>query len=416
MRSRCKSGYSLNRETNRCRKKCISGTHRNPNTGRCVKNKSTKRKSIKRRISRKVTRKSKSRTTKCSRGYSLNRETNRCRKKCTSGTHRNPNTGRCIKNKSTKRKSIKRKSIKRKSIKRKSTKRKVKRAENKYGKKITKIETGGESKPVSVDIVYKLIDNEYIIGKQLGKGSFGAVYQLLNKITQEPEHYVLKIQVVDFKKKENINYHNEISLQQKLAENSLAPEILKEGCYQVSSNQLICAIIMEKIDGNLADLIKSGHLNNKQINDIFDRVSELIGFLESENICHGDLHTENLAYVKTIDESGKDHYDVLLIDFGFALDNYECGRLDFLQFIRGLEFDLEDLNYGKGRYFNKEQKQFLRKFLDDGLKHIMQMRTVPQARFSIEQEFGKLRDRLEKEMLRRKQQPIQQVMQHIKQI
>ena len=151
--------------------------------------------------------------------------------------------------------------------------------------------------------------DEYIIIKELGKGSYATVKLGLHKITREK--YAIKIyskkSILDPQKKNTVN--NEINILKQL--NNI--NIMK--LYKVIDSPNYLYLIMEYIDGiSLLDTIRkdSNHyFEEKRALNIFIQVLKAMIYCQEKNICHRDIKLENILIKKN---------DVIkIIDFGFSV-------------------------------------------------------------------------------------------------
>ena len=134
--------------------------------------------------------------------------------------------------------------------------------------------------------------NKYEIIKSIGDGTFGNVYEAINKITKE------KVAIKKLKQKinswEKCMNQSEVYFLRKLNHPNIIKllEVIKEKNDDIS-------LVFEYCDCNLYELIKS-HKRNKlsisegQIQNIIYSITLGLSHLHSNNIMHRDLKPENI--------------------------------------------------------------------------------------------------------------------------
>ena len=134
----------------------------------------------------------------------------------------------------------------------------------------------------------------------LGSGTHGVIFSVVNK---GGSTRAAKIVTMDPK--------SEIKTQKALSKIGIAPKVY-HSC-KLSDN--VWAIVMEKIDGSLGDLV-GGHrkLSSRMLSRVFEEIVRNIELLEKKNISHGDLSLENIGYVVLPDGGIR----LMLIDFGWS--------------------------------------------------------------------------------------------------
>jgi hypothetical protein len=172
----------------------------------------------------------------------------------------------------------------------------------------------------------KNIDN-YIILKELGKGSYASVKLAIHKYNRNK--YAIKIYskktLLDPEKKGIVN--NEIKILKQLDHIN----IMK--LYEVIDTVKYLYLIMEYIDGiSLLDTIKKSkdhYFKEQRALKIFIQIVKANIYCQSKNICHRDIKLENILIIKD---------DIIkLIDFGFAVkadketyQNLFCGSPSYM--------------------------------------------------------------------------------------
>ena len=149
----------------------------------------------------------------------------------------------------------------------------------------------------------------YILGKELGKGSFAIVRLVINKINKKKYAIKIysKISLFDNQKKTIIK--NEISILKKLNHEN----IMK--MYEIIDTPNNLYLILEYINGiSLLQYIKnmSDHkINEKKCKILFYQIVKGINYCQLKNICHRDIKLENILLL--------DNSKIKIIDFGFGI-------------------------------------------------------------------------------------------------
>ena len=149
----------------------------------------------------------------------------------------------------------------------------------------------------------------YILGKELGKGSFAIVRLGINKINKKKYAIKIysKISLFDNQKKTIIK--NEISILKKLNHEN----IMK--MYEIIDTPNNLYLILEYINGiSLLQYIKnmSDHkINEKKCKILFYQIVKGINYCQLKNICHRDIKLENILLL--------DNSKIKIIDFGFGI-------------------------------------------------------------------------------------------------
>ena len=169
--------------------------------------------------------------------------------------------------------------------------------------------------------------DDYLITKELGKGSYASVKLAVNK--NNKNKYAIKIypreSLIDPQKRNTIN--NEINILKQLDNIN----ILK--LYEIIDTPKNLYLVTEYINGiSLLEIIKQDKnhfLEEKRAIKIFIQIVQGISYCQSKNICHRDIKLENILLVND---------DVVkIIDFGFAVkaskENYQklfCGTPSYM--------------------------------------------------------------------------------------
>ncbi len=162
----------------------------------------------------------------------------------------------------------------------------------------------------------------YILGKELGKGSFALVRLSINKITKEK--FAIKIypkfNLLNFEKRNTVK--NEISVLKQLDHEN----IMK--LYEVIDTPKNLYLILEYINGiSLTEYMKniSGmKIKEDKCKKIFYQIVNAINYCKSKNIYHRDIKLENILLIN--------EKLVKIIDFGFSI---KCPKNTYQKFLCG---------------------------------------------------------------------------------
>ena len=153
---------------------------------------------------------------------------------------------------------------------------------------------------------------KYIRGKQIGKGTFGNVYESKNLIFNN------KVAMKVIPKNETMDQlllKNEINILKKLSH----PNIVRIYEFYESCN---CYYLINEFcsGGELFNYINNSKFNEQQLSIIFYQVFSGLKYLHENKILHRDLKPENiLVCKKELDlEAGEEYFWVKIIDFGTA--------------------------------------------------------------------------------------------------
>ena len=150
---------------------------------------------------------------------------------------------------------------------------------------------------------------DYLITKELGKGSYAVVKLAKHRITKEK--YAIKIytkeSLLDPQKRNTVK--NEINILKQLNHMN----IMK--LYEVIDTSKYLYLVLEYIKGySLLDLIKSEkmhYIEQHRALKLFLQIVKGISYCQSKNINHRDIKLENILVIKD---------DIIkIIDFGFAV-------------------------------------------------------------------------------------------------
>jgi len=187
------------------------------------------------------------------------------------------------------------------------------------------------------------MEEEYIIGKTIGKGAFSVVKQCIHK--KSGNTYAVKII-----EKKNINdklLMNEIDILKKTESH---PNIVK--LIEVFTQDDNVFIVMELVHGGelYEELISYGPWDESRVYQLFIQVADAVAHLHSKNIVHRDLKLQNILI--TPDSKIK------LTDFGlskirnhhFELMQTRCGTPTYVapEVIGGEDYDIRVDNWSLG--------------------------------------------------------------------
>ena len=176
------------------------------------------------------------------------------------------------------------------------------------------------SKDIKIKNLIQLInskpeDNYKIINK-LGKGSFGSVYKVKNKITGE-------IRAMKIIKNTSINDNDGTANQKFLKEIQVLkelehPNIIKIFEYYIDNKYHY--IITELLTGGelYETILKFQKFNEKNAAKIMKQILSALNYLHSKGIVHRDIKPENIL-VQNDNKNNKNYLDeihIKLIDFG----------------------------------------------------------------------------------------------------
>ncbi len=162
----------------------------------------------------------------------------------------------------------------------------------------------------------------YILGKELGKGSFALVRSAINKITKQKYAIKIypKINLLSLEKRNSIK--NEISVLKQLNHEN----IMK--LYEVIDSPKNIYLVLEYIKGiSLSDYIKRFpeiRIKEDKCKKIYYQIVKAINYCKLKNIYHRDIKLENILLI--------DEKIVKIIDFGFSI---KCPKKTYQKFLCG---------------------------------------------------------------------------------
>jgi len=154
------------------------------------------------------------------------------------------------------------------------------------------------------------LSDKYEKIKELGSGSYGKVFRVKNKITEQTCacKELAKKKIADIDK-----FNLEISIMSKCDH----PSIIK--LYEIYEDARHIDLVMEEcVGGELFDRIlsriESGNLySEKQAANIFKQMMSAVSYCHSQGICHRDLKPENILFLTKEEDS-----PIKVIDFGLS--------------------------------------------------------------------------------------------------
>ena len=185
------------------------------------------------------------------------------------------------------------------------------------------------STPINLEIpkIFNKRIDDYLITKELGKGSCAVVKLATHKITKDK--FAIKIYTKEFlldpQKRKVVK--NEINTLKQL-DNEFIMKL-----YEEIDTPDYLYLVLEYINGTpLIDILKNeknGFLPEKRAIKLMSQIIKGIIYLHSKNICHRDIKLENILVLK--------NDAIKIIDFGFAVkcnkDSYQklfCGTPSYM--------------------------------------------------------------------------------------
>ena len=154
--------------------------------------------------------------------------------------------------------------------------------------------------------------DKYIIGKKMGSGSYGTVFEATNII------FKTKVAMKKIVKDESMNeelIRNEIDILRKLSH----PNIVRIYEFYETKN---CFYLVNEVceQGELFNYINNSILNEQQLAIIFYQVFSGLCYLHENNILHRDIKPENILISSKEKDlsSNEEYFWIKIIDFGTA--------------------------------------------------------------------------------------------------
>ena len=155
------------------------------------------------------------------------------------------------------------------------------------------------------------LDN-YDVLKQLGKGGYGKVYQVMNKKTKEKRacKHLSKLSIKNLEK-----FQREIEILRKADH----PNIIK--LYEIFESKRSYYLIMEECKGGevfdriIDHIQKKDMYSEKDASAILRQMMSAVEYCHNNGIAHRDLKPENLLY---LNEGPEENNPIKVIDFGLS--------------------------------------------------------------------------------------------------
>ena len=155
------------------------------------------------------------------------------------------------------------------------------------------------------------LDN-YDVVKQLGKGGYGKVYQVMNKKTKEKRacKHLSKLSINNLEK-----FQREIEILRKADH----PNIIK--LYEIFESKRSYYLIMEECKGGevfdriIDHIQKKDMYSEKDASAILRQMMSAVEYCHNNGIAHRDLKPENLLY---LNEGPEENNPIKVIDFGLS--------------------------------------------------------------------------------------------------
>lgn len=164
------------------------------------------------------------------------------------------------------------------------------------------------------DFIYK----KYELGKKLGQGSFGVVYEIKNKETDEK----FAIKIINKEKggnKTTINFENEVNIMKSVTHKNL---IRLEEVFETKKKLYLITELCEA--GELSKWIKKQKPIHEDLARLIMRqIVEAIHYLHKHDIVHRDLKLENILIKEYDTES--DNFLIKVTDFGLSSQRDSVG-------------------------------------------------------------------------------------------
>ncbi|CAD8074708.1 unnamed protein product [Paramecium sonneborni] len=149
--------------------------------------------------------------------------------------------------------------------------------------------------------------SKYSIITLLGQGTFGKVYKIKSRTTQQ--NYAVKV----FEKKTLINYQDYLVLTKELQIVRILNHPAITHFYETFENAEFIFIVYEMIEqGELSQLIKERYLSEEECLYITKQLLQGLLFMHSQGILHRDLKPSNILL------KDRNSFQIAITDFGLA--------------------------------------------------------------------------------------------------
>lgn len=147
----------------------------------------------------------------------------------------------------------------------------------------------------------------YVLGKELGKGNFGVVYEACR--SWDPVKTPFAVKVISLKGEKTEHLHNEVRLLSSVRSSHIVQMI------ETFQDSASFYMVMELVTGGemLDMLTRQQHYSERDARHAFSHVMQALNVLRHHHIVHRDVKPDNLLLCKPTADS-----DVKLADFGLA--------------------------------------------------------------------------------------------------
>ncbi|RNA10236.1 serine threonine- kinase 33-like [Brachionus plicatilis] len=163
------------------------------------------------------------------------------------------------------------------------------------------------------ETIYK----KYELGQKLGQGSFGVVYEIRNKETDEK--FAIKIITKEKTGKTAISFENEVNIMKSVTHKNL---IKLEEVFETKKKLYLITELCEA--GELAKWLKKQKpIKEDHARIIMRQIVEAISYLHKNDIVHRDLKLENIL-IKEFD-ADSENFLIKITDFGLSSQRDSVG-------------------------------------------------------------------------------------------
>jgi calcium-dependent protein kinase len=200
------------------------------------------------------------------------------------------------------------------------------------------------------------VGNIYHIHEELGEGSFGKVFKVIHKTTNEIRA-MKQIKLSNFS--EGFNNH-ELEDEINILKNLDHPNVLK--IYEYFLDDVYLYLITEYCgQGDLLQKVqKAGYINEIIVKFIMYEILTAVAYLHARNVIHGDLKLENIL-IRTLAFSSKGSFNQACIT---DLEKY---KRESKKSVAGVEqqhfegfqnFQIKVIDFGCSKIFTKQTRHF----------------------------------------------------------
>lgn len=153
----------------------------------------------------------------------------------------------------------------------------------------------------------RLLYNRYTLQANVGDGGFGSVWSAYDEATKKVVAIKFITKEPDMKNEKYLQILKEVCIQKILNHENICT------LYDFREDNSFFIIVMEYIDGiDLCEIIENkSKLTEKEAQSIFSQLVDVLLYMHTNNIVHGDIKPENIIV------TGKS-LKIKIIDFGFA--------------------------------------------------------------------------------------------------